>query len=96
MIKCNLLNVNIPDLSLNELKGIKVCAQGEGHWKEEFQEGKDPRGESYFWLAGQFVKVGGEEKTDLDYLDEGYVTVVPSHHDLTAHQAISEMSILEE
>ena len=96
MKNCNLLNVNIPDLPLNKLKGIKVCSQGEGHWKEEFQEGKDPRGQSYYWLAGEFVKVANGGKTDLDYLEEGYVSVVPSHHDLTAHNAIQEMSILED
>ncbi len=51
----NLLNVNIPNVSAESLKGAKLCRQAEGRWDEEFQEGMDPRGQKYYWLTGKFV-----------------------------------------
>jgi len=92
---CNLLNVNIPAVPLKEIKGIKVCRQAEGNWKETFQEGKDPRGQKYYWLTGEFTHNGHPEDTDLFALEHNYVSVVPSGHDLTDHKAIPAISKLE-
>jgi len=85
-----LLNVNIPRLGRKEIKGIRVCRQAEGNWVEEFKEGKDPRNETYYWLTGQFVCQDDGEDTDLFALSSGYISVVPSGHDLTIHHAIVE------
>ena len=92
---CNLLNVNIPRGSANEIKGIKVCKQGEGSWVEEFQEGTDPRGQKYYWLTGKFVNMDKNPLADIKALDEGYVSVVPSGHDLTTYPAIESLKFLE-
>lgn len=84
----NLYNVNIPDLPAAEIKGIKICRQAEAQWIEDYQEALDPRGKRYFWITGRFVNL--DEGTDCDVwaLDQGYVSVVPCMHDLTAHAAI--------
>ncbi len=87
----HLLNVNIPKLPASEIKGIRVCRQCEGRWIEEFVEGKDPSGRPYYWLTGRFVKQDAGEDTDEWALEHGYISVVPSMHDLTNYQAIPEL-----
>lgn len=92
---CNLLNVNIPKLKKEKIKGIKVCKQGEGNWTEEFKEARDPRNEKYYWLTGKFVNQDSGKDTDLYALEKGYISIVPSAHDLTAHSAILSLKPLE-
>ena len=93
---CKLLNVNIPALPISEIKGIKVCRQGKGNWVEDFQEGLDPRGEKYYWLTGKFINVDKGDDTDIWALSNGYVSVVPTGHDLTVHDAIGDLKYLQE
>ncbi len=89
-----LLNVNIPDLKTAEIKGIKVCTQGEGNWVEDFQESKDPREQRYYWLAGRFEASTDDPRSDLNALKDGYVSVVPCIQDLTDHAKIDEINYL--
>ena len=91
----NLLNVNIPKLPLDQIAGIRICRQAEGRWVEEFLEGNDPRGEKYYWLTGRFVVEDGGKDTDIWALDNGYVAVVPSKHDLTNYAGMDELRSLE-
>ncbi len=92
----NLLNVNIPRIPLKEIKGIKVCKQAEARWTEEFAEAIDPRGEKYYWLTGTFNSEEKDENTDIWALQNGFVSVVPSSHDLTNYDAIEGLKGLEE
>ncbi len=91
-LQTNLLNVNIPKLPFDKIKGMKICRQAEARWIEEFQENKDPMGKPYYWLTGKFVNLD-EGKTDSDIwaLDNGYVSIVPSYHDLTNYKGIEEL-----
>lgn len=91
---CKLLNVNIPKGSINEIMGIKVCKQGDGLWVEEFKEARDPRGESYYWLTGSFKNNDESDNSDINWLEKNYVTVVPSHHDLTQYKALDSLEWL--
>lgn len=88
-----LLNVNIPNTE--SIKGIKICRQGEGTWTEDFQESTDPRGQKYYWLKGEFSSSDRGEDSDLGALDRGYISVVPSQHNLTDHKSISSLKHLE-
>jgi 5'-nucleotidase len=94
---CKLLNVNIPAVPLSEIKGIKVCRQGDGTWVEDFQEGTDPRGEKYYWLTGKFVSYENPENEDNDIwaLKNNFVSVVPSGHDLTHYAGLKSFKHLE-
>ncbi len=83
-----LLNVNIPDLSYDELKGIAITRQARARWEEEFDERHDPFERPYYWLKGKFVNLDDGHDTDLEAIDEGYVSVSPLHHDMTAHKEI--------
>ncbi|MDO9511182.1 MAG: 5'/3'-nucleotidase SurE [Bacteroidales bacterium] len=85
------LNVNIPAVKGEELKGYKVCRQGLGSWKEEFDERKDPRQRDYFWITGRFNGYEMDEDTDNWALANNYISVVPVKFDLTAHQAMDHI-----
>ncbi len=83
------LNVNIPDLPLDQIKGMRVVRQNMGYWREEFYPHLDPRGREYFWLTGSFVNTEPEATdTDLAALDEGYVSIVPVQVDMTDYTKI--------
>ena len=92
----SLLNINIPVLPIHEIKGIRICRQADGNWTEEYVEAKDPRGESYYWLTGDFFLESEDEDTDIWALNNGYISVVPSMHDLTDHLAIPSIKDLED
>jgi len=89
MKKGMVLNVNIPKLPEQELKGIRVCRQAKAVWQEEYDQRKDPRGRTYFWLTGKFVNLDSGDDTDERALEEGYISVVPIQYDMTAHDYIS-------
>lgn len=90
-----LLNVNIPNLTVENIKGIRICRQAKGYWAEEFIEGRDLNGRPYYWLAGQFTCEDDSQDTDIWALENDYVSVVPIMYDLTAHRAIPELSPLQ-
>ena len=87
--KDTLLNVNIPNLPWEQIKGMKVCRQARAKWKEEFDERKDPTGRPYFWLTGKFINLDKGEDTDEWALENAFVSIVPVQFDLTAHHAVS-------
>jgi len=92
----NLLNVNIPEGSLADLKGVKVCEQGEALWVEDYKEALDPRGGKYYWLAGKFENRDPDNpNSDVFANKNGYVSVVPSWHNLTKTDAIDSLKYLE-
>ncbi|MCB0475670.1 MAG: 5'/3'-nucleotidase SurE [Flavobacteriaceae bacterium] len=86
------LNVNIPVLKKDEIKGIKICRQAHGNWIEDFDKRVSPQGEDYYWLTGKFVNLDHGEDTDLWALEHGYVSVVPVQFDLTAHHFIQKLN----
>lgn len=86
--KSTLLNVNIPKLPFELIKGMRICRQAVAKWEEEYIERIDPFGKKYYWLTGKFVNYDHGEDTDEWSLANGYVSVVPVQHDLTAHHAI--------
>ncbi len=85
------LNVNIPKLVKEELKGIRVCRQADAKWEESFDERVSPHGKKYYWLTGYFNNMDKEKDADEVALSEGYITVVPVKFDLTAHEYIKDL-----
>ncbi|MFT4802494.1 MAG: 5'-nucleotidase [Flavobacteriaceae bacterium] len=92
MPKGVVLNVNIPKLSENKIKGIKICRQANGHWEEKFDKRTNPLGRDYYWLTGKFVNNDKGTDTDEWALENGYVSVTPTQYDLTAYHAIKDIN----
>src|SRR5688572_3963151 len=77
------LNVNIPPLAIDLLKGFKLCRQAYAKYEEDFMERQDPNGRMYYWLTGEFVNFDKGKDTDVWALAHGYVSVVPVQFDMT-------------
>jgi len=86
------LNVNVPDIPLKEVKGMRFCRQSKGNWEEFYEEHKDKEGNEFLWLTGKFINQEKQLKdTDLWALDHGYVSIVPVHADLTDFSELKRM-----
>ena len=85
------LNVNVPDLAIEEIKGFKVARQAHAFWADRFDKRMDQFGKPYYWLTGEFSNVDQHEDTDLAAMKEGYVSVVPTHFDMTAYAKIDDI-----
>jgi 5'-nucleotidase len=81
--KHTVLNVNIPSMPAEFLKGIKICRQAYAKYVEDFIERADPHGRNYYWLTGEFVNFDKGKDTDVWALANNYVSVVPVQFDLT-------------
>ena len=83
------LNVNAP---VGEIAGVKVARQCDGRWVKEYAKRMDPHGRAYYWLTGNFESHEPEsEDTDEWALDHGYISIVPTKIDLTAHETIEQI-----
>ena len=89
------LNVNIPNLKKEEIKGTKICRQAMGVWKEIFDKRKSPFGKEYYWLSGEFVNRDKGQDTDVYALENGFISIVPVQFDLTAHHMIQKLNSWE-
>ena len=85
------LNVNIPDVKFELIKGIKVCRQGRAFWDDTFDKRTDPLGKDYYWLTGSFSSKDQSLDADIHYLKENYVTVVPTQFDMTCYDSLEEL-----
>jgi 5'-nucleotidase len=87
-----LLNVNVPAVTSSEIVGAMITRQARARWEEEFVERFDPSNERYYWLSGRFVDLDTGSNTDLWAVANNYVSITPLHHDLTANDAVAELS----
>lgn len=88
-----ILNVNIPHLALDQIKGVQITKQGLRYYRDVLDKRVDPFGEPYYWIGG--VAPTGDveaEGTDLWAVHNGYVSVTPIHLDLTRHEFIGTLS----
>ena len=87
------LNVNVPVGRPEEIKGLKVCRQARGFWRETFISRTDPHNREYFWLTGAFSNHEPEaEDTDERALADMYVSVVPVQVDMTDYRQLSAVN----
>lgn len=86
------LNVNIPNVPYEEIKGILPCRQAIGYWFEDFTKQTNPRGVDYFWLTGEFNPSNPDAKDDDEYLlSQNYVSIVPVKTDVTDYDQLEAM-----
>ena len=83
-----LLNVNIPDVSYETLRGIKLTRQGKRIYDDAVKETYDPHGKKHFWIGGGRPFWEHGEDTDIQAVQDNYVSVTPIHLDLTNYSAL--------
>ncbi|PEN12801.1 5'/3'-nucleotidase SurE [Longibacter salinarum] len=86
-----LLNVNVPAYEKSEIKGIRVTRQARSRWEESFEARVDPFDRPYYWIAGKFVNLDDGDETDLEAIENGYVSVTPIQFDLTAYEHLKSI-----
>lgn len=91
MDKHLLLNVNIPSIPQDLVKGIKICKQAYAKYEEDFEERKDPHGKKYYWLTGEFINFDKGRDTDVWALNNNYISVVPVQFDLTNYKLKAQL-----
>lgn len=88
------LNVNIPHIPAEQIKGIRICHEAKAQWLDSFEQRVDPRGQRYWWLTGKFVCDNPKEGSDEWALTNGYVSVVPVNADFTNYKALENLKEL--
>lgn len=86
-----LLNVNVPYLKENEIKGFMVTRQGLRVYRDALDKRLDPRGRPYYWIGGETPTGVAEQGSDFGALAEGYVSITPLQLDLTAYRTLDQM-----
>ena len=90
------LNVNFPKRSSEPIRGLKVCRQAVAKWIEVYSECKNENGGACLKLGGQFICEDEGEDTDYYALQNNYISLVPTHFDLTAKQYHDQMQRFEQ
>jgi len=89
------LNINVPALPAQEIKGIAVTRQGKARLIESFDRRVDPRERLYYWLAGE-TQLSEQEEPDSDgsALSRGMISITPIYHDMTRYDALDSLKAL--
>jgi len=87
-----LLNVNVPYLPENEIKGFRPTRQGMRIYRDELIRREDPRGKPYYWIGGEAPTGVNESGTDFGDLKAGYVSITPIQLDMTAYKVLEEIN----
>lgn len=85
------LNVNVPDVPYDDLAGMKITRQGLREFDDEVIEREDPRGVKYYWIGGYRPSNVVHPGTDVEAIENTYVSVTPLHRDLTNYQSLKSL-----
>jgi 5'-nucleotidase len=86
-----LLNVNIPALTYEDIKGIKITRHSNSYWDDFYEKRTDPFGRDYYWFSGIYkITDDGNDSDDVAIMD-GYVSITPIHFDFTNHNFKNEL-----
>jgi len=86
-----LLNVNVPSVDKRDLAGVAITKLGARVWKDVFERRVDPRGRTYYWMAGTVEEHEGDLDIDAVAVRHNMVSITPIHLDLTKHDLIYEL-----
>ena len=86
-----LLNVNVPSLPRQEIKGYRLTRQGKRRYAETIEVRIDPRGKKYYWIGGDDLGFDPDEGTDCVAVQEGFISVTPLLVDLTNYSSLREL-----
>ena len=87
-----ILNINVPDLPWQEIRGFEVTRLGHRHRAEPTVRMLDPRGEPMYWIGAAGAEQDAGPGTDFNAVHRGYVSITPIHVDLTRYQALEQVA----
>jgi len=86
--KDTLLNINLPNVPPEEIRGVRVTRQGKRIYGDAIVEKRDPRGRKYYWIGGDSLEREDIPGSDLEAVEEGYISVTPLHLDMTDYASL--------
>jgi 5'-nucleotidase len=84
-------NINLPDVPVEDLKGILVTTLGRRVYSDSLTRREDPAGQEYFWIGGGVSSWTGRDDSDFRAVQAGYMSITPLHLDLTNYPLINEV-----
>jgi 5'-nucleotidase len=85
------LNINVPAVPRNEIRGAVVTRQGKSRVIETFDRRVDPRNNVYYWMAGEMRFMESVDGTDTEMVAKNYISITPIHYDLTDFKAMEQL-----
>jgi 5'-nucleotidase len=85
------ININVPCLPANDIKGVVVVRQGKNNIVETFEKRMDPRENTYYWVSGKNTHLAEEKNSDVDALASGFITITPIQYDLTRYDLLDSL-----
>ena len=85
------LNVNIPDMAIDDMAGVRVSCQGRGDSLESFEKRIDPRNRTYYWQGCDTQRIIMSPESDGRALEEKFISITPIKCDMTDYGALEEM-----
>jgi 5'-nucleotidase len=85
------LNVNVPNLPADKIRGVRVTKQGKLKCVEKYERRMDPRNHVYYWLKNESIQQDQDPEADSCALASGYISVTPIHHDLTNYRMLDRL-----
>ncbi len=86
-----LLNVNLPNIPPRRIKGVRVTNQSLTSFNDWFDKRKDPHGGTYYWMTGEFKATDKDPVSDINAVNQGYISVTPIQFDLTNYKFAAEL-----
>jgi len=87
----SILNVNVPDLPLEDIRGMQITRLGHRHKAEPVAKALDPRGRPIYWVGPAGPEQDAGPGTDFHALRNAFVSITPLQVDLTRHTAIDPL-----
>ncbi|MBN1541489.1 5'/3'-nucleotidase SurE [candidate division KSB1 bacterium] len=85
------LNVNIPAVKEEEIRGVQITRQGLANYGEEYHVRTDPRNINYYWLTGEKMDIETDETVDDRAILNNYISITPIHYDLTHYESFAKL-----
>lgn len=89
-----LLNINVPNVPPEQIRGFKATKLGVNRYKNEFEKRLDPRGKPYYWMKGVHFQVDYTEGDDFSAVEQHFISVTPLSTDLTDYQKLQTLQSL--
>ncbi len=86
-----LININVPNLTVTEIKGVRVTTQGSRRYKGDISRHEAPHVGEYYWRGGEVVDRSETDDTDILAIQDGFISVTPLHVDLTRRDALETL-----
>jgi 5'-nucleotidase len=83
-----LLNVNLPNLPMEKIRGVRITRQGKRIYGEAVVEKRDPRGRKYYWIGGDTLRTQDIPGSDLEAVEQNYISITPIHLDMTNYKSL--------